>query len=73
MKTTPMVRAADVDLVVLMQVVFVKRKRGNPAKKQERKYLDIITAFDIETSHHPEREESLINIKQWQIGGFYTV
>ena len=62
MKTTPMVRATDVDLAFLMQVGFVKRKRGNPAKKQERKYLDIITAFDIETSHHPEREESLLYI-----------
>jgi hypothetical protein len=73
MKTTPMVRATDVDLAFLMQVVFVKRKRGNPAKKQERKYLDIITAFDIETSHHPEREESMLYIWQWQFGDFYTV
>ena len=73
MKSTPMVLAGDVDLAFLMQVGFAKRKRGNPAKKQERKYLDIITAFDIETSHHPEREESLLYIWQWQFGDFYTV
>ena len=53
MKTTPMVRATDVDLAFLMQVGFVKRKRGNPAKKQERKYLDIITAFDYRDQSSP--------------------
>ena len=73
MKTTPMLPSADVDLAIMTQVGFVKRKRGNPAKKQERKYLDNITAIDIEPSHHPEREESLLYIWQWQFGSFYTV
>lgn len=72
MKTTPMIPAKDVDLTFIAQLKYNKRKRGNPASRSRRQYLDIVTAFDIETSHHPEREESLLYIWQWQFGDIVT-
>ena len=72
MKTTPMIPAAEVELSILDTIKFNRRKRGNPASRSRRKYLDIVTAFDIETSRHPEREESLLYIWQWQLGDIAT-
>lgn len=48
-------------------------RRGNPGNKQASKYLNIITAFDIETSPVPGREEAGMYIWQWQFGRDYTV
>lgn len=48
-------------------------KRGNPGKKKPRHYLDLVTAFDIETSRLPEIDQSFMYIWQWQFGLEYTV
>lgn len=50
-----------------------KRKRGNPGRRHAKPYLDIVTAFDIETSRIPDREESAMYVWQWQFGLEYTV
>lgn len=50
-----------------------KRKKANPGKKLKRRYLDIVTAFDIETSRIPGMEESAMYVWQWQFGLNYTV
>lgn len=50
-----------------------KRKAGNIGTKRARQYLDIITAFDIETSRVPGTEEAGMYIWQWQFGLDYTV
>ena len=48
-------------------------KRGNPGKKKPRHYIDLVTAFDIETSRLPEIDQSFMYIWQWQFGLEYTV
>ena len=51
----------------------LKRKKGNQGTKNRTKYMDIITAFDIETSRIKEIEQSIMYIWQWQIGFDVTV
>lgn len=73
MKTTPMIRAPNVDLSFIERLPYENRKRGNPSGKKSRKYLGIVTAFDIETSKHPDRDEAFMYIWQWQFGDYVTV
>lgn len=47
-------------------------RRGNPAGKK-RKYLDLITAFDIETTLLDDIQQSIMYIWQWQFGPEVTV
>lgn len=48
------------------------RKRGRPGK-YSRNYIDIITAFDIETSTLPDIDQSIMYIWQFQIGRDVTI
>lgn len=57
----------------LSRIRTQKRKTGNQGTRQSRQYLDIITAFDIETSRVPGTEEAGMYIWQWQFGLDYTV
>lgn len=50
-----------------------KRRKGNPGTKSRAKYLDIVTAFDIETTALDDIEQSIMYIWQWQFGTEYTV
>lgn len=50
-----------------------KRRRGNQGNKKHDKYLDIITAFDIETTRLEDIEQSFMYIWQWQFGSEFTV
>ena len=50
-----------------------KRKVGNPASRSEKRYLDIVTAFDIETSKLPEQDQAIMYIWQWHFDGIGTV
>ena len=73
---------------ILRGIDIVKRGRGNPRTRQSFKYLNIITAFDIETTRlktgdhdagtklHPHIVDDYIAfmyIWQWQLGPDYTV
>ena len=49
------------------------RHSGNIGTRQGRQYLDIVTAFDIETSRIPGTDEAGMYIWQWQFGLDYTV
>jgi hypothetical protein len=54
--------------------IKVQTKRaGNPGTKRKVKHLDIITAFDIETTRIIEIEQSVMYIWQWQFGEKFTV
>ena len=57
----------------LARIRTQKRKAVNIGTRQGRQYLDIITAFDIETSRVPGTEEAGMYIWQWQFGLDYTV
>ena len=50
-----------------------KRKRGNQSSSQKYYYVDIITAFDIETTYIKEIDNSVMYIWQWQFGDKCTV
>lgn len=63
-----------------------KRKRGNPKGRGHEKFLDLVTAFDIETTKyiykqdydkkkkkHIPRYQSYMYIWAWQFGESYTV
>jgi len=45
-----------------------KRKKGNQSTTQKYYYIDIITAFDIETTYIKEIDQSVMYIWQWQFG-----
>ena len=44
-----------------------------PAKKDEKRILDIVTAFDIEATRLPEIEQAIMYIWQFQYGPDITV
>lgn len=45
-----------------------KRGPGNPATRSKVEYMDVVTAFDIETTRIVEIEQSVMYIWQWQFG-----
>lgn len=49
------------------------RRKGNPGTKERQKYLNIVTAFDIETTALTEIDQAIMYIWQWQFGDAYTV
>lgn len=50
-----------------------KRKTANAGTRKGRRYYNLVTAFDIETSPIPGMEEAGMYIWQWQFGLQYTV
>ena len=50
-----------------------KRKKGNQSTRQKYYYVDLITAFDIETTYIKEIDNSVMYIWQWQFGDKCTV
>lgn len=45
-----------------------KRKRGNQGTRDRRRYKDIVTAFDIETTNIPGTEQAVMYVWQWAFG-----
>lgn len=50
-----------------------KRKRGNQGTKSKVKYIDLVTAFDIETTRIKRIEQSVMYVWQWQMGTEVTL
>lgn len=62
------VSCADFDYTAYFKnVKLLKRRRGNQGKNKEklRDYLNLVTAFDIETTRIPGMEQSVMYIWQW--------
>lgn len=55
------------------KIPVLKRRRGNQGKKKLYKYLDCISAFDIETTNDPDIEQSYMYIWQMQIGPWTVI
>lgn len=51
---------------------FQKRGRGNPKTKNKTEYVDVISAFDIETTRIKEIEQSVMYVWQWAFGTVET-
>lgn len=62
------VRPGDFPFEWLHSRPLQKRGRGNPRTKNKTNYLDVITAFDIETTRLPEIEQSIMYVWQWAFG-----
>ena len=84
MQDTPIIPAQEADIPTLLKgIKIAKVKRGQKYRKdrntwEEIKYLDIITAFDIETSKYQFGKEtgdwkSWMYIWQWQVGNRATI
>ena len=67
------VKPSEFPLAWLEQIPEVKRKKGNQRTKKRRKYKDLVTAFDIETTRLADIENSIMYVWQWQFGNAYTV
>lgn len=55
------------------EIKVQKRSAGNPGSRRKVKYLDIISAFDIETTRLVEIEQAIMYVWAWQFGKEYTV
>lgn len=84
MRDTPIIAASDVDLVEILDTVpIAKPTKGKRYPKDHQtgekiQYLQIVTAFDVETSKvrtgpGPTDWQSWVYIWQWQIGDRVTV
>lgn len=51
----------------------VRRPPGNPAGRSKIAYIDMLTAFDIETTRIPDIDQSVMYVWQWQFGNLFTV
>lgn len=67
------IKPSEFPLEWLEQIPEVKRKKGNQRTKKRRKYKDLVTAFDIETTRLADIENSIMYVWQWQFGNAYTV
>lgn len=52
---------------------MVKHKPGNRGSRNPKRYLDIVTAFDIETSNLPDSDTAIMYVWQWQFADWCTV
>lgn len=61
------------DLINTLEIV--QRKKGARKRKNEKEYLDIVTAFDIETTtiKIDDHSQSFMYIWQFQLGPDYTI
>lgn len=80
MKDTPIVAARDVDLSFMDNVKPAKLRRGvKITENRPERWIDLITAFDIETTRidfrvgRHEEHHSIMYIWQWQIDEYVTV
>jgi len=74
MTNTPIIKAPDADLGFIDELRVAKAKQGH-RYKSKRRFLDIITAFDIETSlvEIDGTPHSFMYIWQWHFGDKMTV
>ena len=47
---------------------LIKNRVGNPAMRSRPQYIDLVTAFDIETTRLEDIEQSFMYVWQWQFG-----
>lgn len=70
---SPYISVDDFDYKYWKRFKAAARPRGNQGGKNKQKFLDLICAFDIETTGIPEIRNSIMYIWQFQIGEELTV
>ena len=55
------------------KILTAKRGKGNPGTTKSRRYLDVLSAFDIEVTADKESQQAFMYIWQWKIEGFPPV
>lgn len=71
--TTSIYSVHELDIKQILDGVSrIKRKPGNPGRKEKPRILDIVTAFDIETTYLREIGHSFMYVWQFQLGS-YTI
>ena len=68
------INCADFDFNIIKRFPVLSPGRGRRSKRKAgRKYLDLVCAFDIETTRLPDIEQSIMYIWQFQVDGVCTV
>lgn len=68
------INCADFDFNIIKRFPVLSPGRGRRSKRKAgRKYLDLVCAFDIETTRLPDLEQSIMYIWQFQVDGICTV
>lgn len=57
----------------VLNAELLRNPVGNPGKRDKPRYLDIVTAFDIEATRLPDIEQAFMYVWQWQIGNFLVM
>lgn len=55
-------------LQTVLNADLIPNRSGNPGMRNRPRYLDLVTAFDIESSRLPDIEQSVMYVWQWQFG-----
>ena len=52
----------------VLNAELLSNKKGNPGMRNRPRYIDLVTAFDIECTRLPDIEQAFMYVWQWQIG-----
>lgn len=58
----------DQVIQTILNCDLVSNRKGNPGTKNSAQYIDLVTAFDIETTRLPDIEQAFMYVWQWQFG-----
>lgn len=58
----------DEVLEVIRNAPLISNRRGNPGTKKRKNIIDLVCAFDIETTRLTDIEQSIMYVWQWKIG-----
>lgn len=61
-------RNVEQAIQTVLNAELIRNAPGNPGKRRPPMYLDLVTAFDIETTRLPDIEQSFMYVWQWQFG-----
>lgn len=67
------VNVNDFDYSILTSIKPQKAPRGNPHGRKKKKYLDVVCAFDIETTNIEDVEQNVMYIWQFQLDDIVTI
>ena len=66
--TWELTSSLDEVLTVVRGAPLITNRRGNPGTKKRKSIINLICAFDIETTRLPDIEQSIMYVWQWKIG-----